>query len=135
MKIKKTGPEILKKRDRQNNGNVKMKQFIRKSKFENVPKQIMDVAKGMETQFAHKLFAEMRKSVKKTKPESSAERFYNSMMDYENAKTLSETTGIGMKEVVLDQIYPNYKAKALPKNAQQVKMMYEQAKAKEPRDE
>ncbi len=135
MKIKKVGPDILKKRDQKNESNIKMRRVLQKEKFENVPKEIMEVAQGMETQFAHKLFAEMRKTVKKSKPESSAETFYNSMLDYERAKTLTDTTGMGIKEVILDQIYPQYKGKVVPKNAQQIRMIYEQAKAKENNNE
>lgn len=57
----------------------------------------------MEEQFANHLIGEMRKSIGKNST-SSAENFYNSMMDRERAKMMAASdTGIGVKEVIIDE--------------------------------
>lgn len=87
------------------------------SKFKNVPKEYLAVAEGMESQFIEHMVGEMRKSVKPTTPESSATQFYNSLLDSERSKIMSQTeNGVGLKEVILDQIYPQYKKLQKPSN-------------------
>lgn len=76
-------------------------------KYKNVPKEYLQVAEGMESQFTNHLLNEMRKSVKA--PGSSAERIYRSMLDAERSKLMAQTnTGLGIKDVVLREIYPNF---------------------------
>jgi Rod binding domain-containing protein len=78
-------------------------------KYKHVPKEIIDVAEGMESQFINHMINEMRKSVNKTKPESQAERFYNSKIDEEYSKIMSETkNGLGLKEMIIEQLAPQY---------------------------
>lgn len=79
-------------------------------KYKGVPKPYMDFAKGQERIFTNHLLKEMRKSIQKTEEDSSAEKYYKSIRDDELARIMSESeTGIGIKDVVLDQIYPQYK--------------------------
>ena len=79
-------------------------------KFKNVPKPYMNFVEGMERQFTNHLLKEMRKTVHPTEPETQAEKYYKSIMDDERAKLMAESdTGLGIKEVILDQIYPQYK--------------------------
>ena len=79
-------------------------------KFKNVPKPYMQVAEGMERQFTNHLLGEMRKTIDKTEARSNAERIYESMLDDERAKLMANSeNGLGVKEVVLNQIYPQYK--------------------------
>lgn len=78
-------------------------------KYKHVPKEIIDVAEGMESQFINHMINEMRKSVNKVEPESQAERFYNSKIDEEYAKIMSETkNGLGVKEMIIEQLAPQY---------------------------
>lgn len=82
----------------------------RSDKFKNVPKPYMDFAEGQERIFTNHLIKQMRKTIDKTEKESTAERYYKSILDDEIAKTISESeNGLGIKEVVLNQIYPQYK--------------------------
>lgn len=76
-------------------------------KYKNVPDAYMEVAKGMETQFINHMLGEMRKTVKSETPEAPGEAYYKSVLDYERAKLMSDTeNGVGLKDLILDQIYP-----------------------------
>jgi len=76
-------------------------------KYKNVPKEYLQVAEGMESQFTNHLLNEMRKSVKA--PSGPAEGIYRSMLDAERSKLMAQTnTGLGIKDVVLREIYPNF---------------------------
>jgi Rod binding domain-containing protein len=78
-------------------------------KYKHVPKEIIDVAEGMESQFINHMINEMRKSVHKVEPESQAERFYNSKIDEEYSKIMSGTkSGLGIKEMIIEQLAPQY---------------------------
>ena len=72
-----------------------------------IPKPFKDVAKGMESQFAEYMLQQMRKTVDKNEPESSATKYYNSIIDSEHAKTLTNKDGgLGIQDLILNQIYP-----------------------------
>lgn len=70
-------------------------------------KPYVDLAEGMETQFASHMIEQMRKTVPRENEPSSAQQYYESLMDHEYAQALAKSdTGIGIKRVVLDQILP-----------------------------
>jgi Rod binding domain-containing protein len=73
-----------------------------------VPKPFVDVAKGMEEQFANFMVEQMRKTSGADEAEAStASEYYDSLMDTEHAKKLSQTgNGLGVSDLILDQIYP-----------------------------
>ena len=78
-------------------------------KYKNIPKPYMDVAEGMETQFTNHLLNEMRKTIPSSTPESSATKLYKSLQDAERAQMMAKSqSGIGVKDLVLDQIYPQH---------------------------
>jgi Rod binding domain-containing protein len=81
---------------------------LHKVQTRQIPQEYMDVAQGMETQFINNMIKEMRKSIPKYKPADSVEEFYNSLIDYERSVKMAATQGVGLKEVILEQIYPNY---------------------------
>ncbi len=89
--------------------NLPQKQQVGSTaKYKNVPKPYLDVAKGMEKQFINFMISQMSNSVKSDKPDSSAEKYYKGLMDNERANIMSETkNGIGLKDIILDQILPN----------------------------
>ena len=69
----------------------------------------MKVAEGMESQFINHMINEMKKSVNKNQPMNQAQSFYNSKMDEEYAKIMSETkSGLGLKEMIIEQLAPQY---------------------------
>lgn len=94
-----------------NNQNIQVS-ATKVDKFKNVPKPYMDFVEGMERQFTNHLLNEMRKTVHTADPETQAEKYYKSIMDDERAKIMAESdSGLGIKEIILDQIYPQYKTR------------------------
>jgi Rod binding domain-containing protein len=74
---------------------------------EEMLKPYVDVAEGMETQFSNHMIEQMRKSIPREKELSSAESYYESLMDHEHAKSMAQSdSGLGLKKVILDQIVP-----------------------------
>jgi Rod binding domain-containing protein len=104
-------------------------QFQRKlpqNKYANVPTQYHEIAQGMETQFINHMMNEMNKTVKSDQPDSHASKYYKGLLDHERSKIMAQTeNGIGLKEIILDQIVPQHlKAQA---NTNGVKMYQQQA--------
>lgn len=78
-------------------------------KFRNVPKEYTAVAEGMETQFTNHLLNEMGKTIHSETPESGATKYYKSLMNYERAKIMAKSdNGLGLKNVILEQIVPHH---------------------------
>ena len=74
----------------------------------NPVKPYEDIAEGMEANFTSHMLAEMRKTVPKENPDSSAMEYYNSLLDYERAQLMAKSdSGLGVKKVILDQIVPH----------------------------
>lgn len=74
----------------------------------NPVKPYEDIAEGMEANFTSHMLAEMRKTVPKETPDSSAMEYYNSLLDYERAQLMAKSdSGLGIKKVILDQIVPH----------------------------
>jgi Rod binding domain-containing protein len=75
----------------------------------NPIKPYEDVAEGMESNFTSHLLQEMRKTVPKENPDSSAMEYYNSLLDFERAQLMAKSdSGLGVKKVILDQIVPQH---------------------------
>lgn len=91
-------------------------------KYKYVPKEVMEVAEGIESQFTDHLMREMKKS--SGKELGPAENIYHSMLDSERSKMMAKTnTGIGVKDVVIRELYPQFEQKNLHKApAEQVNM-------------
>lgn len=80
---------------------------LKQDSFAGIPKEYIEVAEAMESQFAGHLLAQMKKSINKENPESGAMGYYNSLIDQERAKLMSKgDSALGLKKVILDQIYP-----------------------------
>lgn len=94
------------------------------AKFKNVPKPYLDVAKGMEKQFIGHMIKQMKSTVQSEKPDSSATQYYKSLMDDERAGIMADTeNGIGLKDIILDQILPQHMKQTA--NAKDVVKMYQ----------
>lgn len=79
-------------------------------KYANVPKEYMKIAEGMESQFNQHLLAQMKKTVDYANPGSPAQKLYEKLLDEHYAEIMaSNQNGTGIKDVVLDQIYPQHK--------------------------
>lgn len=73
----------------------------------NPVKPYEDVAEGMEANFTSHMLAEMRKTIPKEKPDSTAVNYYNSLLDSERAQLMAQSeSGLGVKKIILDQIVP-----------------------------
>lgn len=84
----------------------------------NPVKPYEEIAEGMEANFSAHMLAEMRKTIPKESPDSSAMEYYNSLLDYERAQLMAQSdSGLGIKKVILDQIVPQ-NMKHYLKNAQ-----------------
>lgn len=71
-----------------------------------VPKPYLDVANGMESQFAKLMLEQMQKSIGKNDNDTSS-NYYTSLLTDERSKMLTENSkGLGIKQMILDQIYP-----------------------------
>jgi Rod binding domain-containing protein len=87
-------------------------------------KPYKEVAEGIETQFSQQMIEQMRKSIPRESEPSSAQQYYESLMDYEYAKSMAQSdTGIGLKRVIMDQIVPTH-LKQQP-HAQHVRNAYQ----------
>lgn len=83
--------------------------LITHDRYAGIPKPYMDVAQGMEAQFINHMLTELEKTVHKEKPDSQAEAYYKSLLNNERADIMAKTeNGIGLKDMILDQIYPKY---------------------------
>ena len=72
-----------------------------------IPDAYKKIAEGVQSQFIQIMINQMKKTVDKSKKESSAEQFYNSILDSERAGIMSQREDVtGLKKAVLDQIYP-----------------------------
>lgn len=93
-----------------NTPEIHIRQQVQNDKYKNVPKDYMRVAEGMEAQFTNHLLNEMRKTIHPTTPQTQAEKIYRSMLDDQRSQMMAKSdTGLGIKDMVLDQIYPRYK--------------------------
>jgi len=76
-------------------------------KYKDIPEAAMKVAEGMETQFTNHLLAEIQKS--SGQKLGGTQKIYRSMLDSERAKMMAQSaTGLGIKDVVLKEFYPNF---------------------------
>lgn len=92
-------------------------------KYKNIPKQYLEVAEGMEAQYINYMMNELNKSVQSESPESSAEKYYKSLINSERAEIMAKTdNGVGIKDLVLDQIYPQHMRR--PVNIKQAMNQY-----------
>lgn len=74
-----------------------------------IPDRFKDIAGSMEQQFAELMLEEMKKTVNKEEPETNAETYYNSLLQQEYAKNLTNgDDGMGLKKMILNQIYPQH---------------------------
>jgi Rod binding domain-containing protein len=71
-----------------------------------VPTEYKNIAAGMEKQFAEHMIAQMNSTVG-GEEKNSAEAYYEGLMDSERAQKMVETNGgLGLQDMILDQVYP-----------------------------
>lgn len=78
-------------------------------KYNNIPKDYLNIAESMEAQYINHMLSELDKTIIKEKPESAAEKYYKSLINTERAEIMAKSeSGIGIKDLILDQIYPQH---------------------------
>lgn len=73
-----------------------------------VPKAYKDVASGMEKVFAQMMLEHMERATDQTEEDGPAQKFYKSLQLEQRADAMTEQggTGLGVQQMILDQIYP-----------------------------
>ena len=85
--------------------------------MEDIPAAYRNVAKGMEQQFIRFMIEQMKKTVDTANPESSALKFYQSLLSDRYADIMAnKNSGKGLQKVILDQIYPIHKRVISPRS-------------------
>lgn len=82
-------------------------------KNDNIPKPYKNIASGMERQFLEYMLEKMKATISDEEV-SSTQNYYNSLQTSEQAKMLAEKEdGMGIQEMILNQIYPKNKRNPL----------------------
>jgi len=83
-----------------------------------IPKQYKNIAKSYEKQFAQFMVDQMNKTVQKNDPLSTADKYYQGLMDDQRTTKLTNNNGgLGLQKMILDQIYPKRMRNELTFNA------------------
>lgn len=85
-------------------------QNIYKSKLDlqKVPEQYRNIAKGMEQQFVQFMIEQMHKSAPSTQEDSSATKFYKSLLTQRHAEIMTDKDeGLGIQHMILEKILPD----------------------------
>lgn len=76
-------------------------------KNRRIPKDYMEVAKGMETQFINHMLEELTKNEGSLEDQSFSTKYYKSLLNQERAEIMAANeNSIGLKDMVLDQLLP-----------------------------
>jgi len=83
------------------------------AKKDNIPTAYKNIATGMERQFLEYMLEKMKSTISDEEP-STAQNYYDGLQTSEQAKVLAEKNeGMGIQEMILNQIYPKHKRNAL----------------------
>ncbi len=82
-------------------------------KKENIPKPYRNIASGMERQFLEYMLEKMKATISEEE-QSTSQNYYNALQNSEQAKAIAENDeGLGIQELILNQIYPKSRRNAL----------------------
>lgn len=94
---------MKKSEQRQESVQMNQKSVDTYDKYKHVPKQVMEVAQGMEEQFTNHLLSEIQKS--SGRELGSAEKIYQGMLDRERSQLIAASdTGLGVKDVIIEDL-------------------------------
>jgi Rod binding domain-containing protein len=92
--------------------------------IEQQKKPYVEIAEGMEEQFTSHLIEQMKKGIPRENEPSSAQSYYEALLDQEYAKRMAHSdSGLGIKHAVLEQILPRH-LKNQPRVNQQAQIEY-----------
>lgn len=82
-------------------------------KNDNIPKPYRNIASGMERQFLEYMLEKMKATIS-DEEQSTSQNYYNTLQTSEQAKAMAENDeGMGVQELILNQIYPKSRRNAL----------------------
>ena len=74
---------------------------------QEIPEEYRRVARGIESQFIQYMIEQMKRTIDRVQPDSSALKFYRSILNNHQANIMAEKdNGLGLQKIILDQIYP-----------------------------
>jgi Rod binding domain-containing protein len=74
-----------------------------------IPDPYKKVASAMEKQFLNFMISKMNQTIKKNDKNSSAMDYYQGLLTQERSSIMANNNGgVGIKKLILDQIYPNH---------------------------
>lgn len=72
-----------------------------------IPKELAEIAKGMESQFYDLLFQEMEKSIDRAEEKAPADDYYQSLLRQERVEAItSKNQGTGIQKIIIDKFAP-----------------------------
>ena len=102
---------------------------------EYIPEPYKDMARGMEKQFLEFMIEQMNKTTHFSEPSSTAANYYKDLLTGERADKMARNhEGVGIQDIILDQIYPKEKRNHLAYQAY-LKTMQSQGLRNNPYDE
>ena len=102
---------------------------------EYIPEPYKDMARGMEKQFLEFMIEQMNKTTQLTEPSSTAANYYKDLLTGERADKMARNhEGMGIQDIILDQIYPKEKRNRLAYQAY-LKAMQSQGLRNNPHNE
>ena len=95
--------------------------FLAKGYERHIPRAYINLAESMEAQYIEFMLDKMKSTVIKTSPNGPAMDYYESIMTKEQAKRLVRSNGnLGIKKMILDQIYPKQARRVIYKKKRSV---------------
>ena len=74
-----------------------------------IPDPYKKVASAMEKQFLNVMISKMNQTIKKNDKNSSSMDYYQGLLTQERSSIMANNNGgVGIKKLILDQIYPNH---------------------------
>ena len=80
--------------------------------IKNIPREYLDIARGMEQQFIQYMIEQMRRTINPANPGSTTLKFYQSLLNSHQASIMAQQNeGRGLQKIIIQQIYQTYKKK------------------------
>lgn len=128
MTIIHTKPQTLMANQKRDTSPSIHNHLAQTDKYKDVPKDLLEVAESMESQFTNHLLKEMRKSV--GTENSQHQKIYESFLDSERSQLMAKTnSGVGVKDLVIEQYSPGFKTRIT--NPEQVKIYQKQVNSQQ----
>lgn len=90
------------------NKGERFSQMLQEAQEELDQKKLKEACQQMESIFLHKMITQMRNSIPKSEffPTSKGEEIFQDMLDEEYAKSMAQAGGIGLADMLYQQLKP-----------------------------